>query len=154
MITTRNVFFLISLMLWTTVGCISHAQEAHDVNHKPLATCPDSPNCVSTKSTDLENAMRPLPYLGTRDESRERLILVLRNMKRCTIVTAKPTYVHAEFRSALFEFVDDVAFVFDDNTRLIHFRSASRTGYYDFGANRNRMENISERYMNQTQKRK
>ena len=73
------------------------------------------------------------------------MILVLRSMKRCTIVTAKPAYVHAEFRSALFGFVDDVTFVFDDDERLIHFRSASRTGYYDFGANRNRMKEISLR---------
>ena len=152
MVTTRNSVLLISLMLWAAAGCMAHAQGGYEANHNTLANCPDSPNCVSTKSTDPESAMSPLPYFETREKSRERLILVLRSMKRCTIVTEKPAYVHAEFRSALFGFVDDVKFVFDDDERQIHFRSASRTGYYDFGANRNRMKEISERYMNTTRK--
>ena len=152
MVTTRNSLLLISLMLWTTAGCIAHAQEGHEANYNTLTACPDSPNCVSTKSTDPDRAMSPLPYVETREKSRERLILVLRSMKRCNIVTAKPAYVHAEFRSALFGFVDDVTFVFDDDQHLIHFRSGSRTGYYDFGTNRNRMKEISERYMNPTRK--
>ena len=131
---------------------MAHAQEGYDANYNTLTVCPDSPNCVSTKSTDPDRAMSPLPYVETREKSRERLILVLRSMKRCTIVTAKSAYVHAEFRSALFGFVDDVKFVFDDDAHLIHFRSASRTGYYDFGANRNRMKEISLRYMDPTRK--
>lgn len=68
-------------------------------------------------------------------------------MKGCTITKDEPGHIHAEFRSALFGFVDDVTFIFDDNARLIHFRSASRTGYYDFGVNRKRMEEISKMYL-------
>ena len=52
------------------------------------------------------------------------------------------TYLHVEFTSRIFRFVDDVEFVFEDETKTIHFRSASRTGYSDFGVNRNRMEEI------------
>jgi uncharacterized protein (DUF1499 family) len=43
--------------------------------------------------------------------------------------------------------VDDVEFLADDEERRIHFRSASRTGYYDFGVNRKRMKKISEAYL-------
>jgi uncharacterized protein (DUF1499 family) len=39
-------------------------------------------------------------------------------------------------------FIDDVEFVFDDETKTVHFRSASRTGYSDFGVNRRRMDDI------------
>ena len=145
---TRNFIVLFSAILWPTAGCMDHAQEEHGTNRNTLSPCPDSPNCVSTKSTDPDRAMSPLPYVGTREKSHERLILVLRDMKRCTIITADPGYIHAEFRSALFGFVDDVNFIFDDDERLIHFLSASRTGYYDFGANRKRMKEISDRYMN------
>ncbi|HEY6084419.1 MAG TPA: DUF1499 domain-containing protein [Nitrospira sp.] len=42
----------------------------------------------------------------------------------------------------LLRFVDDVEFLFDDDTKTIHFRSASRVGYGDFGVNRRRMEEI------------
>ena len=68
-------------------------------------------------------------------------------MKGCTITKDEPAHIHAEFRSAFFRFVDDVTFIFDDDARLIHFRSASRTGYYDFGVNRKRMEKISKMYL-------
>jgi uncharacterized protein (DUF1499 family) len=127
---------------------MDYAQEKHVTNRNTLAPCPDSFNCVSTKSTDPDRAMLPLPYVGTREKSHERLILVLHGMKRCTIITADPGYIHAEFRSALFGFVDDVNFIFDNDERLVHFRSASRKGYYDFGANRKRMKEITEQYMN------
>jgi uncharacterized protein (DUF1499 family) len=35
-----------------------------------------------------------------------------------------------------------VEFVFDDEAKTIHFRSASRTGYGDLGVNRARMEQV------------
>jgi uncharacterized protein (DUF1499 family) len=76
----------------------------------------------------------------------ERLLQVLRGTKRSTLVLTNPTYLHVEFRSALFRFVDDVELLFDDKERQIHFRSASRTGYYDFGVNRRRMNEISKKY--------
>ena len=52
------------------------------------------------------------------------------------------SYLHYEFTSLLLRFVDDVEFLFDDETKTVHFRSASRTGYGDFGVNRKRMEEI------------
>jgi uncharacterized protein (DUF1499 family) len=38
--------------------------------------------------------------------------------------------------------VDDVEFRFDEATHTIHFRSAARSGHYDFGVNRKRMEDL------------
>ena len=58
------------------------------------------------------------------------------------IVVDEPTYIHAEFTSALLGFVDDVEFLFAEREKVIHVRSASRVGYYDFGANHNRIERI------------
>ena len=49
-------------------------------------------------------------------------------------------------RSRIFRFADDVDFRFDDEARLIHFRSASRLGRKDFGVNRERMEGIRRAY--------
>jgi uncharacterized protein (DUF1499 family) len=51
-------------------------------------------------------------------------------------------YVHAKFTSRLFRFVDDVEFCIDDDLRIIHVRSSSRVGYFDFGVNRRRIERI------------
>ncbi len=63
-------------------------------------------------------------------------------MPRIKLVEEEDSYLHYEFTSLLFRFVDDVEFLFEDATKTIHFRSASRVGYGDFGVNRKRMEEI------------
>jgi uncharacterized protein (DUF1499 family) len=143
------LFFIVM----SAVACAGHAQESRSATPTDLAPCPDSPNCVSTRSKEPDRTMPPLPYLNSGRESMDRLVDVVRQMKRATIVSATPSYLHVEFRSALFRFVDDVEFLMEDSARLIHFRSASRTGYYDFGVNRKRMKDISDRYLRSADKR-
>ncbi len=135
------------LIVMSAVACAGHAQESRSKPPVDLAPCPNSPNCVSTKSKDPGRAMLPLPYLKSGKESMDRLLEIVRSMKRATIVSSTPSYLHVEFRSALFRFVDDVEFALDDSAGVIHFRSASRAGYYDFGVNRKRMKEISDLYI-------
>lgn len=142
---TTSLIAVLSLILCSAGGCSGHKPENDLASKNTLSPCPDSPNCVSTKNND--SAMTPLPYKGSMKESQDLLLKVLGSMARCTIIQNEPGYIHAEFRSALFGFVDDVNFVFDDKERQIDFRSASRTGYYDFGVNRKRMEEISRLYL-------
>ena len=111
-----------------------------------LQPCPSSPNCVSTLAQDTDHHMTPLPYRIDRATSRRLLLAVINAMPRSTLVVEEEHYLHFEFRSRVFGFVDDVEFVFDDEASLIQFRSASRTGYSDFGVNRRRMTTISEAY--------
>lgn len=153
MLARRLEIVALFLILMSAVACAGHAQESRSKTSADLAPCPDSPNCVSTKSKDAGHGMPPLPYRKSREESMDRLVSIVREMKRATIVSATPSYLHVEFRSALFRFVDDVEFVLEDSTRLIHFRSASRKGYYDFGVNRSRMKEISDRYLRPTENR-
>jgi uncharacterized protein (DUF1499 family) len=107
-----------------------------------LSPCPDKPNCVSSLSRDPIHAIAPLRYSGSPAEARARLGGVLRELERASIVTESEEYLHVEFRSALFRFVDDAEFRFDTTEQLIHFRSASRLGRSDLGVNRKRMERI------------
>ena len=153
MIKGRIKIVALFLIVMSAVACAGHAQESRTKTSADLAPCPDSPNCVSTKSNDPDRTMAPLPYLTSGRESMDRLVAIVREMKRATIVSATPSYLHVEFRSALFRFVDDVEFALDDSARVIHFRSASRTGYYDFGVNRKRMKEISDRYLRAAEKR-
>jgi uncharacterized protein (DUF1499 family) len=67
---------------------------------------------------------------------------VVAGLPRTKLIEEDENYLHYEFTSLLFRFVDDVEFLFDDGTKTIHFRSASRTGYGDLGVNRRRMEEI------------
>jgi uncharacterized protein (DUF1499 family) len=110
------------------------------VTNGRLAVCPASPNCVSTQATDAEHRMQPIPLTGSADEAMQRIQAVVAKMPRTKIVTAEDNYLHVEFQSALFRFVDDVEFLIDPDEQLIHFRSASRVGHSDFGVNRRRME--------------
>ena len=65
---------------------------------------------------------------------------------RVELVEARERYLHAVFTTRMLRFRDDVEFLFDPEARVIHFRSASRVGYRDFGTNRRRMEHISNRF--------
>lgn len=107
-----------------------------------LAPCPSSSNCISTQARDESHAVTPFRYRKSRAEAKEALKDVIRSLPRTKLVEEDESYLHYEFTSLLLRFVDDVEFFFDDETKTIHFRSASRTGYDDFGVNRRRMEEI------------
>jgi uncharacterized protein (DUF1499 family) len=111
-----------------------------------FSPCPSSPNCVSSQSSDKRHATNPFRYQVAVGEARDWLVAVLKAIPRGKVITVKEDYVHAEFRSRLFGFVDDVEFSFDKDHKTIHVRSASRTGYYDFGVNRKRVERIHAQF--------
>ncbi len=114
------------------------------VTNGRLAACPDSPNCVSTQSTDPRHAIAPIGFEGDPVEALRKLRVILVATPGIELVTATDTYLHAVATSPLFRFRDDLEFVLDSDARVIHCRSASRVGYSDFGANRQRMEAIRE----------
>src|SRR5262245_66437572 len=109
---------------------------------RTLAPCPSSPNCVSTQAQDEGHAITPVHYRKSRAEAKEALKEVIRSLPRSKLVEEDEYYLHYEFTSLLLRFVDDVEFVFDDEAKTIHFRSASRTGYGDLGVSRARMEQV------------
>jgi uncharacterized protein (DUF1499 family) len=109
---------------------------------RTVAPCPSSPNCVSTQAQDEGHAIAPIRYCKPRVEAKEALKEVIRSLPRTRLVVEDESYLHYEFTSLLLRFVDDVEFLFDDETKTIHFRSASRTGYGDLGVNRTRMEQV------------
>ena len=117
------------------------------VNGK-LYPCPNSPNCVSTQATENKHKINPIIFSGSLIEAKDKIVNIISSLKRSKIITNKDNYIHAEFRTATFTFVDDVEFLFDDSEKVIHFRSRARLGYGDMGVNRKRMETISNTYNN------
>ena len=110
-----------------------------------LTPCPGSPNCVSSQANAADQRVEPLYYAGEPAVARARLLETLNGMERAQIVRVDEHYLHTEFRSAVLGFVDDVEFLFSP-PGVIQVRSASRTGYYDFGVNRERVEAIRVRF--------
>ena len=116
------------------------------VHQGKLSQCPKSPNCVSSQSIDKAHYIEPLRYEGSLENAKDKLLSVIRAMKRARVVTMRDDYIHAEFVSALFRFVDDAEFLFDEKKKMIHIRSAARIGYWDLGVNRKRMERIRVKF--------
>ena len=112
---------------------------------KDLAPCPESPNCVFTRAQDEGHGIAPFRYQRSLVDAKAALKSIVLSLPRTTLVKEDETYLHIEFTSLLLRFVDDVELVFEDETKTVHFRSASRTGYSDFGVNRRRMEGIRKR---------
>ena len=97
--------------------------------------------------------LSPIKYKGTKLEAKETLLKVLESMPRIRVSTNTDSFLHVEFTSRIFGFVDDVEFYFDES-EMIHFRSASRVGQSDMGVNRDRMNEISRLFFEAIQNNK
>jgi uncharacterized protein (DUF1499 family) len=97
---------------------------------------------VSTLAQDERHAITPLRYQRSKVAAKEALKETVLSFPRTKLIEEDDSYLHFEFTSLLLRFVDDVEFVIDEESKTIHFRSASRIGYGDFGVNRRRMEEI------------
>ena len=107
---TSSVASLMSLL------CCVFAEPtfSDEIRKDRLAPCPASPNCISTLSNDPDKYMNPLPCADSSVKSRQIILSIIKSMPRSKIVTEKENYIHAEFRSLIFRFVDDVDFLFDE----------------------------------------
>lgn len=124
-------------------ACSRVPQDEIGMQNGSFRPCPDSPNCVSSMAADGGHAVQPFAYSGiTMEDARGIVVSILENTKRCRIITMEERYIHAEFRSLVFRFVDDVEFYFPGDASIVHVKSASRLGYSDFGVNRKRVERI------------
>jgi len=134
------------LLMVLMLSCSAGRPGNLGITNCKLLPCPGSPNCVSSQSPDRRHFIDAFRYEGEQQLARDRLVAVIQGMKRSKIVTVRGDYIHAEFTSAFFRFVDDVEFYFDNEAKIIHMRSASRIGYSDFGVNRKRLEELRSRF--------
>jgi uncharacterized protein (DUF1499 family) len=115
-----------------------------------LAACPASPNCVCSQETDKPHQIEPLEFGGSAADAIAQLKTIIASSPRAEIIDETDTYLHAEFTSGLFRFTDDVEFLIDEPSGVIHIRSASRSGHSDLGVNRARMEAIRKELSGKT----
>jgi uncharacterized protein (DUF1499 family) len=106
-----------------------------------LAPCPSSPNCVSSQAepSDTEHYMEPVGYTGSAVEALAAAAAVVEAAPGARVTSRTDDRLDAVFTTRIFRFKDDVTFVVDDRSKMLHFRSASRVGRSDLGANRKRM---------------
>lgn len=135
--------FIVMLVVFILSGCFKKTPPTIG----EFAECPDKPNCVSSKSTASPHAIDPIYYKGSQEDARKTVLLIIKSMQRARLVSAHDNFIHVEFTSNLFRFVDDVEFYFQE-PGAIDFRSASRVGNSDLGVNRERMEHIRQIFQN------
>lgn len=107
-----------------------------------LDPCPQSPNCVSSQAWDPSQRVAPLEFTGEAEEAFARLAALVAAEPGATIVEQRGIYLHAEYRSRFFGFVDDLELLLDEEAGVVHVRSASRKGWSDLGVNRRRVERL------------
>ncbi|MBA3954179.1 DUF1499 domain-containing protein [Candidatus Dependentiae bacterium] len=112
------------------------------VHNGKLTPCTHKSNCVSSQSTEDSHKVQPFYYKNSGNQALKRLISLLEAQPRCTIITQSPNYIHAEFKTSIMGFVDDVEFYIPSSGNQIQVRSASRIGHYDLGVNRKRIERL------------
>lgn len=111
-----------------------------------LLSCPNTPNCVSSQSSDATHKIEPLTFTSNPQEAFAKLRQVIQNLPRTKIISETNNYLYAEFTSAIMGFVDDVEFYLDAEAKVFHVRSASRLGQSDLGVNRKRIETIRAKF--------
>ena len=108
-----------------------------------LTPCPESPNCVCSESHTANDAEHYIQAIQGNKTTWDKLKKVIQ-AQGGTIESDNGLYMHATFRSAVFQYVDDVELRLDEASNTIHIRSASRMGRKDFGVNRKRVEAIKK----------
>ena len=133
-------------MLWSTIGCSAPRPDNLGLKNNLLLSCPKSPNCVLSQASDQKHQIHPMHYTSSVEIAKERLNQVILSMVDTRIITQNKVYWHVEFTTRWLRFIDDVEFYFPESEALIHLRSASRSGFWDLGVNRKRVEEIRSRF--------
>lgn len=111
-----------------------------------LPDCPDRPNCVCSSASRAGQQVAAIALREAPAAAVARLAAIVRQMPGSRLVSSQDNYLHAEFRSRVFGFVDDLELLVEEDRARISVRSASRIGYSDLGTNRKRVEIIRRLY--------
>jgi uncharacterized protein (DUF1499 family) len=111
-----------------------------------LTTCPATPNCVSSQSSDAEHYIEPLAYKTSASDAIAKLKSIVESQERAKLISATDDYLYAEFTSRWMGYVDDVEFWLNKKENVVEVRSASRLGESDLGVNRQRIETIRSQF--------
>lgn len=129
-------------LLFTLMGCSGKSPDNLGLKNGRFAICPDTDNCVSSQAEDEKHTIAPLKAHGTSEVVMTDLSAAIENMFGSKIVRINGNYLHAEFTTRVFRFVDDLECYYDEDKGVVEVRSASRIGYSDLNANRERVEEL------------
>ena len=145
--TIFRLFTIGAVLLMATLpllSCTDKNPANLGITDSELTPCPSSPNCVSSDDPDNAHKIPPFQFDGPPTEVWKVVRELVSELPRTRIVNETSDYLHAECRSALFGFVDDLELHLRPTEKIIAIRSASRLGYSDLGVNRRRVEALRD----------
>ena len=101
------------------------------VDNNILGACSNPNNCVF-ESWKVSNV----------DKSFKELIEILKNTPRVKIINIKEDYLHALATSRIMKFIDDIEIKKSEKNNILEVKSKSRTGFYDLGVNKRRINTL------------
>jgi len=126
-------FFIFSIILFFSIFINNNYTFAIDslIDNNILGACSNPNNCVF-ESWKVTNA----------DESFKELIEILKNTPRIKIISNDQGYLHALATSRVMKFIDDVEIKKSEKGNILKVKSKSRTGFYDLGVNKRRINTL------------
>jgi len=111
-----------------------------------LRDCGFRPNCVSSTATNPRRRIGPWRLNVAPEAAWKAVREVVAATPRTRILAEEHGYLHAEARSRMLGFVDDLelALDLDSEPKRLFARSASRLGFSDRGVNRRRVERLRQ----------
>ena len=143
----KMIKFFIGSLIFVTIlwGCSGSPAERHNSESSGFLDCPDTPNCLSSLAKNPKYRVEPFRLKKDPKTSWDIVKKTVELLPRTKVVSADNSDIHAECRSLIFRFVDDLTLHLTPSNGIIHLRSASRIGYSDLGVNRRRVETLRKK---------
>lgn len=106
----------------------------------------NKPNGVSTQTNYEDKRVQPLPFKESLEISKKAMKEALNKYGNIEIVEETDVYIYGVATTGKMKYHDDLEVYFDEENKMIHYRSASRAGYSDMGLNRMRYDDIVKLY--------
>ncbi|MGR5146768.1 DUF1499 domain-containing protein [Photobacterium alginatilyticum] len=133
---TKSLLLLLpSLVL---AGCSNADNEALVFSDRSLESCGEKPNCVSTIDSRPDFYLSAFRLNQQGINNWEAIQKIALSLPGASLGQQNEHYIRVECRSKFFGFVDDFEVRLDGGKLIV--RSESRTGYSDFGVNRERAD--------------
>lgn len=131
---------IILILILFYLAHTSKTQHSPGLLQSKLKACVQQKNCICSEfPSDGTHYSEAFDASAELDLSRLKKAIL--NMGG-RIQDQKNNYLSFTFSSRIFGFIDDFELRLDTDNKKIHFRSASRVGRNDFGANRKRLNQL------------